>query len=92
MAPGVLLFVAVFGTVWYATFFALWEYVYGDSHGGRWAAFAWPIALAVAIAAVAAFVQGWNYRRLRLKSLLLWLVLLVTAAAAWLVFADRYLL
>jgi hypothetical protein len=43
-------------------FLILWEFVYGDTYGGRWQKLAWPFGTAAAIVALALYYMRTVYR------------------------------
>jgi hypothetical protein len=50
-----LIFAVAFVAIWIAAFMILYEFVYGDSYGGRWQYLAWPIAIVGASGSVVLF-------------------------------------
>ena len=90
---GILLFGAIFAASWFATFFILWEFIYGDSYGGRWSNFAWPVAFVAAFGALGLFVSHvTGFKRINLKILAASILLLFVATAAWIVFTRMYIM
>lgn len=51
-----LIFAAIFVAVWCAAFYVLYEFIYGDNLGGRWADFTWPIATIAAFGGATVFL------------------------------------
>jgi hypothetical protein len=90
---GILIFVVTFVATWIAAFMIRYEFVYGDSHGGRWQYLAWPIALVGASGSAALFLL----QKLRISQTPYWMysvlfLAFIAFSAIWIIGGGHYFL
>jgi hypothetical protein len=89
---GLGLAIVAFLVAWAAMFLVLWEFVYGDSYGGRWQKLAWPFGGFAALVALSLYGTHTVYGiRLRWRHLAACLVLLALVGWGGVLFAKRFL-
>lgn len=87
-----ILFAVVFVIAWAVSFWILWEYLYGDRHGGRWVNLTWaPAFLAACIAVGLFWIRIPLGHRLRPRTYLACLVGWIVLFAVWVLIAGNYL-